>query len=155
MPIRKTRLWSIRTGLHFDSTICEHREIQKKRQFFKGFKRRMKYRFVILFCVLLSMQGFAQASECAFKIDSTRVFRKAKLRGIYWTKDWICPPKIKLDTLACTWVFTSCKTRYSNWGDCKNTNGCTIWFSAQMLVDARTGKVVSCTREKTRSHNYE
>lgn len=117
--------------------------------------KNLKFVAVITFSLLFSSRLLSQSAACTIKIDSTVVFKKAKLRGIYWQRDWFCPPKIKLDTLTCTWLFSSCRTRHSNWGDCKNTNGCTVWISAQILVDAQSGKVVSCKREKKRYHNYE
>ena len=121
----------------------------------KDFRKYLNYLYVISFLVLFSKEVVSQTAACEIKIDSNQVYRKAKLRGIYWTKDWFCPPKIKIDSLNCSLLYSSCKTRHTNRGKCKHTNGCTVWISAEMLVDARTGKVLWCKREKSLHHNYE
>jgi len=98
--------------------------------------------------------AISQTPPCKPGIDSAAVVRIAKKRGVYWTENWACPPRLTFDSLNCQWKLFTCKTKHTTKGDCKYTNGCTVSTTATLVVHALTGQSQVQKREKL-YHNYE
>lgn len=98
---------------------------------------------------------FCQTNGCENRIDTTQVIIIAKRHNAYWTSDWSAQPGIKFDAQSCTWTVVSSKSRYTNRGRCKRTNGCTLVKTETLIIDARTKKVLSRNNNKKIYPNYE
>lgn len=112
----------------------------------------------ILFLVLItggSYKAMSQAISCFNGMDSAEVIRIAKHRNAYWEEDDWRKPSLVFNGQNCEWTVQSSKTKYTNRGDCKHTNGCTEITTVTLVVDANTKKVKSRKREKRKFPNYE
>jgi hypothetical protein len=106
-----------------------------------------------LLMVLLTMN--LSQPVCDNRLDSAAIVKIAKRSNSYWTKNWQYPPDIQFDEKNCEWTIKSTKSRHTNKGGCKHTNGCTEIKTIQLVIDATTGKLKSKTQEKKLYHNYE
>jgi hypothetical protein len=98
----------------------------------------------------------AQGKICDGQLDSAAVRKIALRKNAYWTEDWLYgAPRMKFDSLACTWTVVSGKRGHSEKGDCKYTNGCTTWTTVVLMIDARTKRVISKTVTIHLDPNYE
>ena len=108
----------------------------------------------IVAATLFTHLAFAQTQKCIMQADSNKVISIAKEWDIYWNDFWVCPHKLTLDTLNCSWTLVTCKTEHTKKGNCKYTNGCTIWITATLMVDAY-GRMTSIEKNERVFHNYE
>ncbi len=115
----------------------------------------MKNIFLLLFISINIHLAFSQTNNCISKLDSNGVIKIAKKKNVYWTKAWQCLPKMNFDAETCEWHYTACKIEYTNRGDCKNTNGCTVTTRAILVINANTRKVIKLEKKKHVTHNYE
>ena len=89
------------------------------------------------------------------KMDSLDVVQMAKRHRAYWTDNWVSPPQITFDEESQNWTVHSTKTKHTQRGECKYTNGCTVVQTVTLVIDNQKKKVVSKTKEKRLFHNYE
>lgn len=89
------------------------------------------------------------------QMDSLDVVQMAKRHRAYWTDYWVSPPQIKFDEESQNWTVHSNKTKHTQRGECKYTNGCTVVQTVTLVIDDQNKKVVSKTKEKSLFPNYE
>lgn len=106
---------------------------------------------VMMFCSM----AFSQSLMCENRLDTTEVIAKAKSHNAYWKRDSSAQPSISFDEQSCTWTVLSHKSKHTNRGRCKNTNGCTVSISVALTIDVKTKKVEMRTKKKTFYPNYE
>jgi hypothetical protein len=98
---------------------------------------------------------FSQTRVCENRLDTTQVITLAKRHNSYWNKDWHAQPGIKFDEQNCTWIVVSTKSRHTNRGQCKHTNGCRLVKTVTLVINARSKKVLSRDKKKKLHPNYE
>jgi hypothetical protein len=109
----------------------------------------------IHFLLFLSFTGFAQKNPNDVFLDSAKVIRIAKWRNAYWSNGYSPNPALQLDAVLQEWQVVSTKMRHTNKGKCKFTNGCTEITRLTLILEAKTGKVKSKTKQKKLFYNYE
>lgn len=121
--------------------------------FFQRFWYRASgYTVVALIC--LAHAGQAQQVICENTLDRAAVKKKAKRLGVRFDHpSWFSG--IGYHKEACEWEAWSAKTRHTNWGDCKHTNGCTVQKTITVKLDAATGKLKSRKKKRSKYPNYE
>jgi hypothetical protein len=115
----------------------------------------MKGVMLTVISLISSLFVLAQTSDCDNQLDTAQVIKIAKRHNSYWMKDWFSPPLIKFDSQHCEWTVCSYKSKHINKGECKYTNGCMLTKSLTTIIDARTKKVKSRTKETKLFPNYE
>jgi hypothetical protein len=105
--------------------------------------------------MMICAMAFSQNTICKNQLDTAQVIAKAKRHHAYWNKDSSSPSTISFHAQSCTWTVVSNKSKHSNRGRCKNTNGCTVRISVELTIDANTKKVKMRTKKKTYYPNYE
>jgi hypothetical protein len=96
------------------------------------------------------------AKEKQVTCSKEKVIDLAKSRGYYDAENGMHAPSVQLDSLSKNWIIQTYRyigTTYR--GDCAHTNGCSIYQTKSMVVDAQTGKIIRQTKHKTRIPNYE
>jgi hypothetical protein len=88
-------------------------------------------------------------------MDSLDVVQMAKRHRAYWTDNWVSPPQVKFDEESQNWTVHSTKTKHTQRGECKYTNGCTVIQTVTLVIDDQKKKVVSKTKGKSLFPNYE
>lgn len=111
-------------------------------------------RYILFISLLSSGSLFSQNNSCANKLDSAAVIKIAKKRRAWWTSE-NSRTSVRFDDKTCTWTAKSSRSKHTNRGDCKHTNGCTLIRSVTLTMDASTGKIKSKTKEKKLYPNYE
>lgn len=123
-------------------------------------------RFISALLVLLSLNAFGR-ERCSFKrypwtladprsqLDTAEVIEIARKKHAYWTSHSLYLPKIKFDHDKAEWVVQSAKTKHTNKGECKHTNGCTTITTVVLIINDKTKRVKSKRKEKKTIPNYE
>lgn len=93
--------------------------------------------------------------SCKNKLDTAKVIAIAKRHNAYWIKLWFAPPSIKFNEDSCTWTVVSYKSKHTNRGECKHTNGCTLTKTVTLIINAKTRRVISKRKKKEMFPNYE
>lgn len=113
-----------------------------------------KLQILFVFCALgLALPSVAFCSDNF--IDTAAVIKIAKRHNAYWTKNWAMQPSISFDSTKGEWKIVSYKSKHTNKGDCKNTNGCTEIKTVVLIIDNKTKKVKSREETKQLMPNYE
>ena len=94
-------------------------------------------------------------AEPSPQMDSLDVVQLAKRHRAYWTDNWVSPPQITFDEESQNWTVHSTKTKHTQRGECKYTNGCTVVQTVTLVIDDQNKKVVSKTKEKSLFPSYE
>ncbi len=94
-------------------------------------------------------------AEPSPQMDSLDVVQMAKRHRAYWTDNWVSPPQVKFDEESQNWTVHSTKTKHTQRGECKYTNGCTVIQTVTLVIDDQKKKVVSKTKGKSLFPNYE
>jgi len=92
------------------------------------------------------------------KINESDAVKIAKNRGMYYEGDheFFYPDHLLLQEEGnIYWEISSSKQGYTNKGDCARTNGCSIFYSKIIKIDAISGKVLDKKSTKKLYHNYE
>lgn len=106
--------------------------------------------------VLLGSVGLvAQDVACERAFDKEAAVAKARRFGVKMDSRAGHWSGISLDTTNCSWEVWSMKTKHIERGDCKRTNGCTLYKEITVILNADTGKLKSRRRERRKIHNYE
>ena len=116
---------------------------------------KMKIQLTLFFVLSFWINLLAQSNNCISKLDSSKVIKIAKRNNSYWTKYWVCSPKLYFNDTTCAWTVTSGRQKFSNKGQCKYTNGCTITEVVTLVIDAKTGRVRSRKVNSHTTYNYE
>lgn len=114
----------------------------------------MKGIYLILIS-LSSLFAFSQSNPCKIQLDSTQVVEIARKNKAYWDNNPVFQPSIKFEQKACEWQVISIKTKHTNKGDCKNTNGCTEITTLTLFIDDATKKVKGKQKDVKLMPNYE
>jgi hypothetical protein len=96
-----------------------------------------------------------KGDEPSPQLDSLDVIQIAKRHRAYWTDNWVSPPQITFDEESQNWTVHSTKTKHTQRGECKYTNGCTVVQTVTLVINNQKKKVVSKTKEKSLFPNYE
>lgn len=98
---------------------------------------------------------FAQQPTCHNKLDSAGVKRIAFRHNAWWTNNEVYPPSMELNPVDCIWSVCSTKSKRTEKGDCKYTNGCTEVTKVTLVIDASKKRVIRRSVETHLYHNYE
>ena len=112
-------------------------------------------RVILLLLIAFPVLGFSQQVNCISALDTAEVIKIAKKKKAYWQVHEQMKPDIVFDVGKCEWIVKSSKTKHTNRGNCKNTNGCTLLKTVTLTIDARTIKIKHKRRRKKLYHNYE
>lgn len=116
----------------------------------------MKRIILISFCLLSYLIAFPQIqTNCENKLDTAQIIKIAKRHNAYWTLNWYRPPAIQYDSQQCIWTVVSSKSKHTNRGNCKNTNGCTLVKTVTLEIDGKKKKAISRKQKKKCYPNYE
>lgn len=118
-------------------------------------KRILKTLLFSIWAFFLSSHAASQSSACIATLDSAKVRQIARGHGIKTGQDNTFPNSLVFDSEKCQWVVSSFKTKHSNRGKCKYTNGCTIVIQKSISIDDRTKEVRGKKRIKKIYPNYE
>ena len=92
--------------------------------------------------------------EKSANISRREAIKIAKKKGCYWEEEFPFDPKVNLNSDQ--WVIKSSRRLGVTYRkDCKNTNGCSIIEEARIVINAKTGKVISKSNHKYQMANYE
>ncbi|MES2478092.1 MAG: hypothetical protein V4561_03340 [Bacteroidota bacterium] len=115
----------------------------------------MKKTLLTIMGMLSGFVVFSQTMDCDSRMDSMRLMNIAIRHNAWWNNEWYAPPSMKFNADNCEWTVVSYKSKHTDRGDCKNTNGCTMSKMVTLVIDARTFKVKSRKKKITVHPNYE
>jgi hypothetical protein len=92
--------------------------------------------------------------EKSVNISKKEAIKIAKRKGYFWEEEFPFNPKVYLDSGQ--WVIKSSRRLGVTYRKgCQKTNGCTIIEDARIIINAKTGKVISKSKHKYQMANYE
>lgn len=122
---------------------------------------------IFSFCMLMlfTTSLFAQKSKVEFPLDSVSVLQLMKDKKLLYRNMWISDeeiartpsyqPKVEFMPEENCWKIISEKHSTTRRGKCRKTNGCTIFRTMTVRVDARNGKILSKRKTVKKTPNYE